>query len=99
MTCPTPSPPWPRGQLWWVYDQLEVLRLMCINLLRRRTNFAAEAEGHNKVEFALPIEQLALLEAACCPLERGAMLQAAHVLLRFYQDLAPGPDLRDRVCG
>jgi hypothetical protein len=60
-----------------------------MNLARLRTNFVAEAEGYDKVELALSIKQLAPLEATCCPLERGAMLQKAHVLLRFYQDLAP----------
>ena len=34
------------------------------------------------------VEQLAPLEATCCPLERSAMLQAALVIVRFYQELA-----------
>jgi hypothetical protein len=40
------------------------------------------------VEQALTEEQLAPLEATCCSLERGAMLQAALVIARFYQELA-----------
>jgi hypothetical protein len=78
-----------RGQLWWAYGQLEVLRLMCVNLARLRANFSGEAEGYDKVELALPVEQLAPLQVTCCPLERDAMFQAALVLVRFYQDLAP----------
>jgi predicted nucleotidyltransferase len=81
-----------RGQLWWAHGQLEALRLYCINLARLRQNFSdAEvgAEGYWKVEQALPVEQLSPLQATYCTLERGAMLQAALVIVRFYQGLAP----------
>jgi predicted nucleotidyltransferase len=78
-----------RGQLWWAYGQLEVLRRYCVNLAHLRHNFSAEAEGYEKVEQALPVEQLSPLQATFCPLERGAMLQAALVIFRFYQGLAP----------
>jgi hypothetical protein len=60
-----------------------------VNLARLRENLQAEVEGYEKVEQALPVEQLAPLQATCCPLERGAMLQAALVIVRFYQELAP----------
>ncbi len=78
-----------RGQLWSAYGALEDMRLTCVNLARLRENFQAEAEGYEKVEQALPVEQLAPLQATFGPMERGAMLQAAHVIVRFYQELAP----------
>jgi hypothetical protein len=78
-----------RGQLWWAHGQLELLRRMGVELARLRHNFSAAAEGYEKVEKALPVEQLAPLQATYCPLEREAMLQAVHLILRFYQDLAP----------
>ena len=78
-----------RGQLWWAYGQLEELRRYCVNLARLRHNFAAEADGYEKVERALPVEQLSSLQATFCPLEPGAMLQAALVIVRFYRKLAP----------
>jgi hypothetical protein len=78
-----------RGQLWSAYGGLEDLRLTCVNLARLHQNFSAVAEGYEKVEQALPIEQLASLQVTFCPLERGAMLQAALVIVHFYQELAP----------
>jgi len=81
--------PMARGQLWSAYGGLEDLRLACVNLARLRENFKAEAEGYEKVEQVLPVEQLAPLQATFCPLERGAMLQAARVIVQFYQELAP----------
>ena len=78
-----------RGQLWSAYGALEDLRLTCVNLARLRQNFQAAAEGYEKVERAIPVEQLAPLQATFCPLERAALLQAALVIVRFYQELAP----------
>ena len=81
-----------RGQLWWAYGQLEALRLVCVNLARLSQNFSdadVGAEGYFKVEQAIPAEQLSPLQATFCPLERGAMLEAALVIVRFYQQLAP----------
>jgi Streptomycin adenylyltransferase len=78
-----------RGQLWWAYGQLELLRLYCVNLARLRRDFTAGTDGYEKVEQALSVEQLSPLQATFCPLERGAMLQAALVLVRFYRELAP----------
>ena len=78
-----------RGQLWWAYGQLEVLRRHCVNLARLRQTLSAGTDDYEKVEQAIPIEQLSSLQAACCPLEREAMLQAALVIVRFYQELAP----------
>ena len=78
-----------RGQLWWAHGQLEELRRYCVNLALLRHNFSIEAEGYEKVEQALPVEQLSPLQATYCPLEHGAMLQAGLVIVRFFQDLAP----------
>jgi hypothetical protein len=78
-----------RGQLWWAYGQLEALRLICVNLARLRQNFSAGADGYEKVEHAIPGEQLSSLQTTFCPLEHGAMLQAALVIVHFYQELAP----------
>ena len=81
--------PMAHGQIWSAYGALEDLRLTCVNLARLRENFSAEAEGYEKVEQALPVEQLAPLQTTFCALERGAMFQAALVIVRFYQELAP----------
>ena len=59
-----------------------------MNLALLKKNFSAAPEGYEKVEQALTGEQLAPLEATCCALERSAMLQAALVIVRFYQELA-----------
>jgi predicted nucleotidyltransferase len=81
-----------RGQLWWAHGQLEALRNCCINLARLRHNFFdadAGSEAYFKVDTALPVEQLAPLQATYCPLEGEAMLQAVRDIVRFYQELAP----------
>jgi len=78
-----------RGHIWWAYGQLEELRLICVNLTRLRQNFSAGADGYEKLEQAIPVEQLSSLQATFCPLEQGAMLQAVLVIVRFYQELAP----------
>ena len=74
--------------MWSAYSGLQDLRLSCVNLARLTENFSAAPGGYEKVEQALSGGQLAPLEATCCSLERGAMLQAALVLVRFYQELA-----------
>jgi predicted nucleotidyltransferase len=78
-----------RGQIWSAYGALEDLRRICVNLARLQQNFQAAAEGYEKLEQALPVEQLSPLQEAFCPLEQSAMLQAAFVIVRFYQELAP----------
>jgi predicted nucleotidyltransferase len=77
-----------RGQLWWAHGALEGLRRTCVQLARLRHDFAAEAEGYEKVEEALPAERLAPLRETICPLDRAAMLRAAGAIVRFYQELA-----------
>jgi predicted nucleotidyltransferase len=82
-----------RGQLWFAYGQLEIMRQICVNLARLRYNFldpyVVGEEPYFKVEQALPIEQLAPLQATYCAMEYQPMLQAARVMCRFYQDAAP----------
>jgi hypothetical protein len=81
-----------RGQLWWAYGQLEVLRLTCVNLARLQQDFEDEdvgTEGYFKLEKAILIEQLTPLQESFPPMQPEPMLQAAHTILRFYQELAP----------
>jgi predicted nucleotidyltransferase len=79
-----------RGQLWFAYGQLEVMRGICINLARLQHNFLdgdVGEEPYFKVEQAVPVAKLSPLETTFCALEFSAMLQAAQVILRFYQGL------------
>jgi hypothetical protein len=79
-----------RGQLWFAYGQLEVMRGICINLARLQHNFLdgdVGEEPYFKVEQAVPVTKLSPLETTFCALEFSAMLQAAQVILRFYQGL------------
>ena len=81
-----------RGHLWWAQGQLGALRLYCMNLARLRHNFADTEigdEGYFKIEKALPVEQLSSLQSTFPPLEQGAMLRAALVIIDFYKELAP----------
>jgi hypothetical protein len=80
-----------RGQLWWAHGQLEALRHNCMNLARLRQNFLdpdVGSESYFKIERALPVEQLSPLEGTFCALNKAAMLQAAHVIVRCYQEWA-----------
>ena len=78
-----------RGQLWFAYGELEVLRGCCVNLARLRHNFADAGVGEEpyfKIEEAIPVEQLEPLLATFCPMEPDAMRQVGHVMLRFYRE-------------
>lgn len=80
-----------RGQLWFAYGQLEVLRNYCVNLARLRHNFAdvdVGDEPYFKIEEAMPSEQLAPLQATYCPMEYEPMLQAGQTILQFYKEVA-----------
>jgi predicted nucleotidyltransferase len=83
--------PLARGELWGAYGCLEEMRRTCVNLARLRHNSAAALEGldgYEKVEYALPVGQLAPLASTMCPLVRGAMLKAAGLIVDFYRELA-----------
>ncbi len=81
-----------RRQLWFAYGQLEGMRQICVNLARLRYNFSDASVGKEpyfKVEQAMPIEQLSPLQTTYCAMEYAPVLQAARVVCRFYQDVAP----------
>ena len=78
-----------RGQLWGAYGELDYLRLVCVNLARLRHDFSAEARGYEKLQEAVPTQQLASLRATFCPMEEDAMLRAGLAIVRSYQELAP----------
>lgn len=82
-----------RQQLWFAYGQIEAMRRICTILARLKHDFAdayvEESEPYFKIEQALPVDILAPLQTTFCSLEYHAMLQAALVICRFYQDVAP----------
>lgn len=82
-----------RRQLWFAYGEIEVLRQICVVLARLRYDFtdpyAGGGEPYFKIEHALPVEELSPLQTTFCAMEYDAMVQAALVLCRFYQDVAP----------
>lgn len=81
-----------RGQLWFAYGALEVLRGMCVNLARLRHNFSDGGVGEEpyfKIEKAMPVEQLDPLLETFCPMEPVAMYRAAALIVRFYLETAP----------
>ncbi len=81
-----------RGQLWFAYGQLEVLRQICVNLARLRYNFSDAYGGEEpyfKIEHAMPIDQLAPLQPTYCAMEYEPMLRAGLVICDVYQELAP----------
>lgn len=81
-----------RGQLWFAYGELEVLRRICANLAHLRhdfTSLSAGDEPYFKVEQYLPVGQLEPLAETICPLEYGAMLQAGWGIFNYYQSVAP----------
>jgi predicted nucleotidyltransferase len=80
--------PMARGQLWSAFGGLEDLRRTCVNLARLSERFSAEAEGYEKVEQVVPNGRLVPLQETCCPLEHERMLQAARVIVRYYETLA-----------
>ena len=80
-----------RGQLWFAYGSLETMRHICVNLARLRHNFAdanVGAEPYFKLEQAMPVAQVAPLQATFCPLEAAAIRRAGFVLLQFYRETA-----------
>lgn len=82
-----------RKQLWFAYGQIEAMRRICTILARLKHNFSdaylEEDEPYFKIEQALPPEYLSPLQTTFCSMEYDAMLQAAFVICRFYQDMAP----------
>jgi len=80
-----------REQIWFAYGSLEIMRRICVNLARLRHNFADPGVGEEpyfKVEQAMPVAQLAPLQATYCPIEPEAIRQAGFVILQFYREVA-----------
>ena len=80
-----------RGRLWWAQGQLEALRRYCVNLARLRHDFADPDIGEEpyfKIENAMPVEQLSPLETTFCPMEEGALLDAALTIVEYYREVA-----------
>ena len=73
--------------MWSAYGGLQDLRFSYVTWSASERTFPRHQRAE-KVEQVLPGGQLAPLEATCCSLERRAMLQAALVIVRFYQELA-----------
>ncbi len=88
-----------RGQLWSAYGALEDLRLRCVNLARLRQNFQAVAEGYEKIEQAVPVEQLAPLQATFCAhgARRYAGGRACHRAILPGTGSSPGPGARHNL--
>jgi hypothetical protein len=98
-----------RGHLWWAQGQLESLRGFCVSLARMRSNFLdqeAEDEPYFKVEYAIPVEQIAVLQGTFGPLAKDHLLQAGLVIARVIRSLAlpltqeygiPYPEALERV--
>ena len=80
-----------RGKLWWARGQLGALRGISVNLARLKNDFMdAEAgeEPYFKIEYAMNVDALSVLESTFCPMEKDAMLKAAQVILQFYAETA-----------
>ena len=66
---------------------------MCVGLARLKNDFSdsdVEEEVYFKIENTMPVEGLFPLQKTFCPMEEGAMLDAADVIVRFFRDLATG---------
>jgi lincosamide nucleotidyltransferase len=78
-----------RGELWWSAGQLEVLRRYAVNLARLRADFHAPLEDFDKLDKAVPADDLAPLVATFVPLDRAAILKAGRAIVAYYRDVAP----------
>ncbi len=96
-----------RGQLLWAHGGLEEMRGVCIGLARVVANAELEPDDpYWKVDSALPADVADRLRASVVPIERAALLSAAHALVSLYRELAqpvarsagiPYPDTLDRL--
>jgi len=81
-----------RQKWWWAYGQLEILRGVCVNLVRLQHNLAdsdVDNESYFKLEYAVPVGELSALKTTFCPMEPSAMRQSGLTIVRFFQDIAP----------
>jgi hypothetical protein len=81
-----------RGQWWWGYGQLELVRHSCVGLIRL-TRDAADAEAvsecYFKVDVALSAADLEPVRNTLCSAEPAEQLRAARAIVGLYQELAP----------
>ena len=79
-----------RDELWWAAGQLESLRGHCVNLVRIEHGAFAGEEPYEKLDRTIDPAALSPIAETFVPIERGALLRAARVLVRFYTEKAPG---------
>lgn len=78
-----------RRELWWAAGQLESLRGHCVNLVRIEHGAFAGEEPYEKLDRTIDPGALSAIAETFVPIERGALLRAARVLVRFYTEKAP----------
>jgi hypothetical protein len=81
---------WQRGQWWWANGQLEVLRGMCVNLLRltrNPTDAEVGDEPYWKLELSLGPDALARLVPTLNTFDPASMLAAGRALAALYRQL------------
>jgi predicted nucleotidyltransferase len=81
-----------RNQLWFAYGTLEMLRTICVNLIRMKVDFLDPDVGDEpffKIDTTFPVEQLAPLQPTYVPMEFDAILQAGQIIFDIYCDIAP----------
>lgn len=79
-----------RGELWWAAGQLEELRGHCVNLVRIEHGAFAGEEPYEKLDRTIALAALSPIAETFVAMERDALLRAAHELVRFYTEKAPG---------
>ena len=60
-----------------------------MNLLRIEHGVEAQEEAYEKLEKAVPVSALAVLQPTFCPMERDVMLKAALDIVSFFREHAP----------
>jgi hypothetical protein len=77
-----------RSQLWTAMGYLESMRQRCVNLARMKHNFEQWVEGYEKLEQALPDEELSHLEESFSAFNPEAIADSAAILISFYRRIA-----------
>ena len=78
-----------RGQTWWAYGQLDILRGVCLDLARLADGVEVEpGEAYWKVDASLAAPRLAALASTFVPREPERILAAAHDLIGVYRGVA-----------
>jgi len=80
-----------RDQLWWAQGQLESLRQYAIALAWLNHNFSDDVgeEIYFKLDTSMPVERLAPLKNSFSSFDKGEILRAVLVIIRYYQDVVP----------